>query len=293
MALSKVLIFGSTGMLGSSLCPYLLAKGHQVLTAGRVESSTILFEGSKVSPSFYENVARLQPEVIINLIAATNVDQCERLPELAYELNSEVVKAIAGVNLVCKTYTPHIIHISTDQVYAGLGPHKEARPRPCNVYGASKLAGEKWVLEVGGTVLRTNFVGASRNVGRDGFTDWLIKSNLSKLPINVLEDVLFSPGHINDVCEAIDLVLKYPRGGIYNFGSQTAISKSEFSFAFIEGLNLASDLLKKSRLDDLSLLAQRPNDMSMDVSLFEKNFTYKCPTIFDVIKKCIKDYQYE
>jgi dTDP-4-dehydrorhamnose reductase len=95
------------------------------------------------------------------------------------------------------------------------------------------------------------------------------------------------------VCEAIDLVVKYPYGGIYNFGARSAISKSEFSFSFFKGLDMDSDLLKKSRLSDLSLLAKRPNDMSLNVSLFEKTFVKKCPEIFDVIKKCIKDYTNE
>jgi dTDP-4-dehydrorhamnose reductase len=285
-----VLIFGATGMLGSSLYPYLLQQGHEVFTAGRSGSSDILFSGPSILPSFYRGLIKIQPKVIVNLIAATNVDQCEEFPHMAYELNSEVAKGIALVSQGLRSSLPHIIHISSDQVYSGPGPHLEFEPNPCNTYGASKLAGEKWVLEVGGTVLRTNFVGASRKEGRDGFVDWLYKSNQSKTSISVLEDVLFSPGHINDVCEAIDLVIKNPQGGVYNYGSRSAISKSEFSFAFINGLDMDSGLLKQSRLCDISLLAKRPHDMSMNISFFEKTFSRKCPEIFDVIEKCIKDY---
>jgi dTDP-4-dehydrorhamnose reductase len=280
-------------MLGSSLHPYLLHLGHEVFTAGRSKSSDFLFSGSSALPSLYRGLVKIEPEVIVNLIAATNVDQCEQFPDIAYELNSEVAKNIALASRDFIGNSPHIIHISSDQVYDGLGPHLESWPKPCNKYGASKLAGEKWVLEVGGTVLRTNFVGASRKEGRDGFTDWLYKSNRSKTPIRVFEDVLFSPGHINDVCEAIHLVIKNPQGGIYNYGARSAISKSEFSFAFLKSLDMDTNYLKKSRLSDLSLVAKRPHDMSMNVSLFEKTFTKKCPEIFDVIKKCIKDYTNE
>lgn len=286
-----MLIFGATGMLGSSLHPYLLVRGYEVLTAGRSESSDIFFSGSSTLRGLYTDLTKIEPEIIINLIAATNVDQCEQFPEMAYELNSEMIKSIASQ--VHKSHSPHIIHISSDQVYSGPGPHLESVPRPCNTYGASKLAGERWALEAGGTVLRTNFVGASQRAGRDSFTDWLYKSNRSKTSISVLEDVLFSPGHINDVCEAIELVIKNPQGGIYNYGARSAISKSDFSFAFINGLDMHSGLLKRSQLSNLSLLAKRPHDMSMNTSLFEKTFSKKCPEIFDVVEECIKDYPNE
>jgi len=288
-----VLLFGATGMLGSSLRPYLLHQGHEVFTAGRSRFSDVLFSGPSTLPGLYKGLIEIEPEVLINLIAATNVDQCEKFPEMAYELNSDIPKCIA---LACRDYrgnSPHLIHISSDQVYSGSGPHSELHSKPCNTYGASKLAGERWVLETGGTVLRTNFVGASRKEGRDGFTDWLYKSNWSKTSTNVLEDVLFSPGHINDVCEAIDLVIKNPQSGVYNFGARSGISKSEFSFSFVNGLDMDCNLLIKSRLSDLSLVAKRPHDMSMDISLFENNFSKKCPEIFDVIRKCIKDYPNE
>lgn len=288
-----MLIFGATGMLGSSLHPYLLGCGHEVLTAGRSESADFLFSGSSTVPILYRELIKIKPEVIVNLIAATNVDQCEKFPEMAYELNSEMTKSIALASRSHKSHSPHIIHISSDQVYSGPGPHLESRPNPCNSYGASKLAGERWVLEAGGTVLRTNFVGASKKIGRDGFTDWLYKNTQSKTSINVLEDVLFSPGHINDVCATIELIVKNPQEGVYNYGAQSAISKSEFSFAFINGLDMDSKFLKKSYISNLSLLAKRPHDMSMNISLFEKTFSKKCPKIFDVIKECIKDYPNE
>ena len=291
--MNKILIFGVTGMLGSSLYPYLLRKGYEVFTAGRSESSDLIFSSSKTINELHRDLINIEPKVIINLIAATNVDQCEQFPEIANELNSEIIKNVTLATRGYKIFAPHIIHISSDQVYSGTGPHFESEPKPCNTYGISKLAGEKWVLEAGGTVLRTNFVGASQKAGRDSFTDWLYKNIQSQVSTPVIEDCLFSPGHIDDVCEAVELVINNPQGGIYNYGARSAISKSEFGFAFINGLEMNSCLLKKSCLSNLSLLAKRPNDMSMNVTLFEKTFKKKCPEIFDVIKKCISDYQNE
>ena len=277
-------------MLGASLHPYLLHQGYEVFTAGRSPSSDVIFSESSTFLDLYNDLKKVEPDVLINLIAATNVDQCEQFSEAAYELNSEVPKKIARATKCYGRNAPYVIHISSDQVYSGPGPHIEFRPKPCNVYGESKLAGEKWVLEVGGTVLRTNFVGASQKEGRDGFTDWLYKTNRSKTPVSVFEDILFSPGHIDDVCCAIDLVIKNPQSGIYNYGSRSAISKSDFSFYFVNGLHMDSNLLKKSYVSELSLFAKRPNDMSLNISLFEKTFARECPEVVDVIKKCIKDY---
>ena len=289
--MSKVLIFGATGLLGSSLHLFLEGKGHAIYTAGRSESSSILFSGVITSDHFYEDVARLSPDIIINLIAATNVDQCEQTPEIAYELNSDITKAVCNASLECKINHAHVIHISSDQVYSGVGPHSEDTPDPCNIYGLTKLSGEKWVVETGGTVLRTNFVGASLRQGRDGFTDWLYKSALTETPIKVFRDVLFSPGHISDVCDAIATIIDNRQKGVFNFGSRDAISKANFSFHFLSGLGLPLNLVEEASMNQLNFLAKRPNDMSMNVALFEKSFNRQCPDIDKVINTCIQEYK--
>jgi dTDP-4-dehydrorhamnose reductase len=71
-------------------------------------------------------VAKAAPDIIINLAALANVDICERHPQLAYLSNVKIVENLASSirNLPIRC---HLVHLSTDQVYDGAGPHREER----------------------------------------------------------------------------------------------------------------------------------------------------------------------
>ena len=265
--------------------------GHEILAAGRGENCNIFFSGPDVKMDFYQEIDNLKPDVILNLIAATDVDECERLPRKAYELNSEISKIIANTRYKCKDCFPHLIYISSDQVYSGPGPHMEFRAKPCNIYGASKFEGERWFVEAGGTIMRTNFVGASKRLGRNGFTDWLHNELQLSSNTKVLKDVFFSPAHINDVCEAIHNVITHPFPGIFNYGSREGISKSLFSIEFARKLGFPLETMQEISLSELGLFARRPLDMTMNISLYEKKFLKRCPSIFSVINKCVQEYK--
>src|SRR5256885_13003403 len=81
----------------------------------------------------------LAPDVVVNLAGLTDVDECERKPQLAYLTNVRIVENLGqwirdGGN---KSY---LVQVSTDQVYDGPGPHKEHDVTLGNYYGFSKYA---------------------------------------------------------------------------------------------------------------------------------------------------------
>jgi dTDP-4-dehydrorhamnose reductase len=86
-------------------------------------------------------VGKVEPEIIVNLAALTNVDLCERHPQLAYLSNVKIVENLASSirNLPIRC---HLVHLSTDQVYDGAGPHKEEDITLSNYYAFSKYASE-------------------------------------------------------------------------------------------------------------------------------------------------------
>ena len=129
------------------------------------------------------------PEVIINLVALTNVDACELNPQSAYLLNCKTVENISSW-IRAKEHLCHLIHISSDQVYDGQGPHSEEQITIRNQYAISKYAGELSALTVPSTILRTNFIGRSQCNSRTSLTDWLFLS-LGIQSINVFSDVCF------------------------------------------------------------------------------------------------------
>jgi dTDP-4-dehydrorhamnose reductase len=96
----------------------------------------------------------------INAAAYTHVDKAEDEPEAAYLLNETAPRILAKA---CKAYNIFLIHISTDYVFDGTkgAPYTtDDKPNPINVYGASKLAGEKAIANVGGDycIVRTSWL---------------------------------------------------------------------------------------------------------------------------------------
>lgn len=99
-------------------------------------------------------------DVCINAAAYTDVDKAEEETAAAYLLNETAPRLLAEA---CKAHNVFLVHISTDYVFDGTKGSAyttEDTPNPVNVYGASKLAGEKAIIDVGGEycIVRTSWL---------------------------------------------------------------------------------------------------------------------------------------
>lgn len=272
----KVLVFGATGLLGITLRQRLQTAGHEATAFARTPdtpSSTKL----EISHSFAQAMVRTQPDCVINLIAATSVDQCEKDMGQAALLNCFVPSVLSHL---CQARSAHLIHISSDQVYDGEGPHVEDGTHPINVYALTKLVGEYAVLQTAGCVLRTNFFGKSHAPKRTSFSDWLVQAGRSGTPLNVFDDVCFSPLGMDSLSAAILRVMEIQLKGLYNLGSQAGgISKAGFAKLLFERLGMDASLLNFTSVDSAQLAAPRPRDMRMDSSAFSRVASFQIPTI--------------
>lgn len=290
--MSTVIIFGASGLLGSSLVPAMRACGHTVLAQSRESGADLCLDPSD-RRAVAESLARHRPSAVINLVAATNVDQCETQTEAAWLANAGVVAAIAESILALgndSPYRPHLVHISTDQVYDGRGPHAEDEVHPINVYGLSKYTGELLAERVGATVLRTNFYGRSRSAGRLSFTDWLVQSLRENTPITVFEDVKFSAIHIDTLCHYILRSVVLRPAGIFNAGCRDGISKADFAMALARALLLPTENVSLGSSADVELKARRPLDMTLQVSRLEAALDLQCPNMINEIQYTAKEY---
>lgn len=283
----KILVMGAYGLLGSRLCPYLETAGYTVYRQGRAVAAEYT-----VNPCDPHEVHRLfkyiAPDAVINLNAMTQVDACDDRPLEAYLANARTAEVLAQVR---GNTVDYILHVSTDQVYSGTGPHKEHDPKPCNVYALSKYCGELALQGQGAGILRTNFVGKSALAHRVGFTDWLFDAMSKGEPITLFDDVLFSPLHIDQTAAAIEVTLKHRPVGIFNLGSHGGISKAEFAHSFAEALGLNTDHATVGLLGDKSLTAPRPLDMRLYVSSFESTTGHTLPSTQDAILATAADYR--
>ena len=284
----RVVIFGAYGLLGSYVSNYLYKNGFTIYKQGRSNSSDY-----KVNPlseievsSFLDHI---NPTTIINLNALTDVDLCEKKPEMCYLANEKTVEIIVKNIKDDKT---HLIHISSDQVYSGEGPHLEENANPSNAYSRSKYNSELIAQMVNSTILRTNFVGKSFKKKKVSYTDWLISSFIENKKITLFNDIKFSPVHQSFLSKVIEKSINNKINGLFNVGSQDSLLKSDFA------LNLARELnfifknydLKSNKLIDRP--ASRPSDMSLNSEKFIKYYDVNVPFMAETINLIRDEYLY-
>lgn len=283
---SRILITGAYGLLGTRLSAWLSGQGYSVLRQGRGQQAE--FSVDPVNQQSLDTLLReTNPDAVVNLIAMTNVDGCEQNPQAAYQAN---VRSVESLVQALRSSSAQLIHLSTDQVYDGIGPHDESQVDPCNVYALTKYAGELVAERCNATILRTNFVGRSHTPGRLSLTDWLVQAFRERRSITLFDDVSFSPLHINSLCAIIEQAIQHRLSGLYNIGCRDALSKAAFGLALADQLGLDASYAGVGRAADLKLLARRPLDMSLSVERFECAFQCAAPTMAETLKQVKLDY---
>lgn len=130
----RVVVTGGSGQLARAVRE--MWKGHEIITP--LESALDLGQREAI----LGEIRQLQPQVVINAGAFTQVDRCESEPELAMRINGEAVGWLAEA---CDEQNALLVQVSTDYVFDGTGtrPYRESDPtNPQSVYGRTKLRGE-------------------------------------------------------------------------------------------------------------------------------------------------------
>ena len=279
-------MLGASGMLGASLLPHLAARGHEVLGHGRVGEFAADLGDAKATQALLRRTA---PDVVVNLVGLTDVERCESHPKEAWLGNVLSAENAAAASAAAGA---HLVHVSTDQVYDRDPTSDESQACPGNQYAMSKYAGELAALGAGATVLRSNFFGRSQHPTRCSLTDWLYAALTEGRPLQVFEDVRFSPLSMLTLCEMIALTVQRRERGVFNLGSHSGMSKADFAFAFAGALELATGAMSRGRAAEAAFLkAWRPSAMCMDSRRFEQAFEQPLPTLNDEIQRAAKDYR--
>jgi len=277
----KILISGSNGLLGYNLKNYFDLRKIKYSTIGQKNCD---FEGDISNNKFVEvSIKKFLPNIFINLAAVTDVDYCELNKNEAYKINTEFPEVISKTLEQTKKDS-YMIHISTDQVYNGAGPHIEENAHPINQYSITKHESEKKLSNFNSICLRTNFFGNSKNINKLSFSDRIIKSCKHKLKINIFNDVYFSPVSFLTIFKVLEKLMKKKIIGIYNLGSKNGMSKKDFAIYLCECFNLDSNYIVGNSLKSVNLEAKRPFDMRLDSSKLEKDLNINLMNLTDEIK---------
>jgi dTDP-4-dehydrorhamnose reductase len=201
----------------------------------------------------------LQPDVIINAAAYTNVDKAESERQAAWNVN---VAGVENLVAVCRLVDAHLIHFSTDYIFDGTsGPYIETDlPHPLGYYAKTKLAGEN--VCVGGnidyTVIRTNVLyGATQDLKPD-FVLWVLKKLAEKKPFGIVNDQFSNPTLIDDLGYLVEKILHVRAKGIFHAGGADWCSRYDFARMIAKVFKFDPDLIQPISTAELHQAAPRP-----------------------------------
>ncbi len=258
---ARVLITGGGGQLADAVALRLLAR-----SSVRVQALTEL-ELDITDPISVQAAGESgRPDWIINCAAYTDVDAAEKDPERAYQVNDMAVGILADTAHRCGA---RLIHVSTDYVFDGskAEPYVEDdRPSPLNVYGASKLAGERRLLQhpVRSAILRTAWLYGERG---GNFLRWAVEEGRELLArgeaLPVVCDQVGSPTDVHTLAEQIEACMEAELEGLFHASAEGSASWHDFAQEIFGQLGMAPRL-KAIRWEELGRQARRPSRVLLE-----------------------------
>ncbi len=236
----RILITGGLGQLGQALQRELTE--HELFI---VDLPDLDITNRQALES---RVREVNAGLVIHCAALTDVEQCARNPELAYRVNAYGTQNVA---IVCQALDLDLIHISTNEVFAGeiTTGYEEWMPlSPINPYGRSKAAAEVFVRSLLSRyyIVRTAWLYAP---GGQNFIHAIIKNARTKGYLAVVSDEIGNPTYVKDLAQAISKLVHTGQYGVYHFTNHGVCSRWAF----------ASEILRLAGLDHVinrSLLSQ-------------------------------------
>ncbi|MES1198328.1 MAG: dTDP-4-dehydrorhamnose reductase [Chitinophagaceae bacterium] len=280
---SNILVTGANGQLGKEL--KVLAASFPHFQFYFLSKEDLPITNFELLRNFFKGI---HPAVCINCAAYTAVDRAEEERDLAFQVNGEAVGVLAAV---CKEYNTQFIHISTDYVFDGTGtePYKENDTTdPQNVYGASKLEGERQALLMNpdSIIIRTSWVYSE--FGKN-FVKTMLRLLDEKEEINVVNDQVGSPTYAFDLAEIIlKIITSHPdHGGIYHYSNNGVITWYDFAIA-IKELSGKSCKINPVSTDHFPTIAKRPAYSVLDKTKIQQTFGVKLKDWKESLAVCLQ-----
>lgn len=262
---ARVLVTGKNGQLGQSLQGLADQSELELVFVDRQQLD--LANNQSIKSYF---AAQPPFAAIINAAAYTAVDQAESEPDLAEQVNSQAVAALAAV---ARRQDSFLLQVSTDYVFDGrtYRPWQETDPTgPLNVYGRSKLAGEQALLASGcrGAVVRTSWLYSQYG---HNFVRSILHLAQERSELSVVADQIGAPTWAADLAQALLKLVQHelqqlsPSAQLYHYSNAGVCSWYDFATAIVELADLPCRVLPISSAQYPSP-AQRPYYSLLDSS---------------------------
>lgn len=283
----RALITGANGQLGRALQRFapadcrLAAFGHvelDITDAHAVEAA----------------LAAGRYDVLINAAAYTNVEAAERDTERAYRTNALAPGTIARA---CAVHGVHLVHVSTDFVFDGAkgAPYTpEDAPAPLNVYGASKLEGERNVasaLPGRACIVRTSWVHSADGAN---FVTKMLERMAAGAPLRVVTDEVGAPTSVHSLARALWRCASARLNGLHHWSDAGVVSRFDYARAIASiageiGLLATQPEIVPARVADFPSSARRPTYSVLDTRATQAALGITPPSWQDGLRLTLQD----
>jgi len=293
----KILITGANGMLGTDLLE-ILSENHQIFLTDIVDS--IDYVSNNVKTEYYKlditdnektfhTISKLNPDIVIHTAAYSDVDGCEKNPELAYKINSLGTRNIC---VACQRFDTVLCYISTDYVFSGDDTPEDGykemdKTCPISVYGKSKYWGEFYVKHLLNKfyIIRTSSLFGKK---RDNFISMIVRFINDKKNINVVEDQYCCPTYTKHLAKGISQLIEKPLYGIFHLTNSGGCSRYDVVKEIFKIMNKSTEITLTKR--EKIFYAKRPKDSRLNNYMWNLEGFSPLPQWQDAIKEFLVEY---
>lgn len=241
---------GAAGMLGSDVVADARSKAHEVTALTRSDLDV-------TDPVAVDDaIAEVQPAAVINCAAWTDVDGAEENHDMASRVNGEGAGFLAGA---AESVQAKMLQVSTDYVFDGSkdGAYTEAdKPAPLQVYGVTKLAGEKAVAL---TCERHFIVRTSWLFGPCGpnFVETMLRLGEGGGPLTVVHDQVGCPTYTGHLADGLVRLIEGSSYGTHHMAGSGSASWYEFAMEVFRRSDADAKVMATTS-DEFARPAKRP-----------------------------------
>lgn len=281
----KILVLGANGQLGVEIMQ-LGAEREGVSCHGLGRPQVDAFDLAATEAT----LDGLSFDVVVNCVAATRVDDCERLGGEALAINAQFAATAARL---CRARDARLVQVSTDYVFGGQAERsplaEDAARRPVNVYGASKALGEDLALFENPETLVVRVASLFGPAGASGkggnFVETMIRMGRERGALRVVADQVMSPTSATDAAVGIlDLIQVSAPAGTYHVVNAGQASWCEFASTIVRRAGVSAEVAPITT-GEFSTLARRPPYSVLSPAKLERTIGRPMPDWHDALDR--------
>lgn len=281
----KVLVTGVTGQLGFDVMRVLRGRGANAVGATRSEMP---LNDPARARAF---VSETRPDAVIHCGAYTAVDRAEDEQSLCHTINGTATGEIAAA---CEEIGAKLIYISTDYVFPGTGEkfyETDDETSPCNVYGASKLAGESAVRDAMASgrffIVRISWVFGAHG---KNFIRTILGLARTRDALTVVDDQIGSPTYTADLAELLADMAESEWYGVYHATNEGVCSWAELAAEAIRLRGLQTKVTPVSS-DMYPTKAVRPKNSRLSKASLDRGGFRRLPEWKDAVRRYLLELE--